>query len=433
MNYSIAIPSYKRAVQLQNKTLTCLNNNNIPKELINIFVIEEEYEEYLEKLNKNYYNKIIIGKLGLVPQKEFIQEYYPIGTRLIFLDDDVENVDLSLTEYKSLNEFFEDAFTTCEEVGIYLWSVYPVENKFFREKRPSKTIGLNFCIGAFYGIINRRDDDLNLELTRTSGNKEDVERSILYYLKDGKTLRYNRIGFKTKYYGVGGLGGLAERRDMMKADAILINKKYPAITRVKIRKNGLYEIVFVNKKEKATLPSVEATLPSVEDKGVLELPKIEPSEDNLLEVYNLLDSITLPVLTNKMGRAKTFGRHRAITMGLIRGRVTKKYELSRHSLKYPLLYEALMKFGKTIVPFEFNAIHVNHNLVCPRHLDASNTGNSLLVSFGDYEGCNIVVEGHGEYNTNCSPIVFNGATCYHYNTPLKSGNKYSLVFFTNYA
>ena len=204
MNYSIAIPSYKRAVQLQNKTLTCLNNNNIPKELINIFVIEEEYEEYLEKLNKNYYNKIIIGKLGLVPQKEFIQEYYPIGTRLIFLDDDVENVDLSLTEYKSLNEFFEDAFTTCEEVGIYLWSVYPVENKFFREKRPSKTIGLNFCIGAFYGIINRRDDDLNLELTRTSGNKEDVERSILYYLKDGKTLRYNRIGFKTKYYGVAG-------------------------------------------------------------------------------------------------------------------------------------------------------------------------------------------------------------------------------------
>jgi hypothetical protein len=81
MNYSIAIPSYKRAVQLQNKTLTCLNNNNIPKESINIFVIEEEYEDYLEKLNKNYYNKIIVGKLGLVQQREFIQEYYPIGTR----------------------------------------------------------------------------------------------------------------------------------------------------------------------------------------------------------------------------------------------------------------------------------------------------------------------------------------------------------------
>jgi hypothetical protein len=72
-------------------------------------------------------------------------------------------------------------------------------------------------------------------------------------------------------------------------------------------------------------------------------------------------------------------------------------------------------------------------LVCPRHLDPSNTGKSLLVSFGDYEGCNIVVEGYGEYDTNCSPIVFNGSKYYHYNTPLKSGNKYSLVFFTNYA
>jgi hypothetical protein len=38
----------------------------------------------------------------------------------------------------------------------------------------------------------------------------------------------------------------------MRINTLLIKEKYPSFTRVKIRKNGLYEIVFLNKKEKAT-------------------------------------------------------------------------------------------------------------------------------------------------------------------------------------
>lgn len=427
MSYFIAIPSYKRASQLQKKTLTTLFNNNIPKELINVFVIEEEYKDYLDTLNKDYYNEIIIGKLGLVQQREFIQKFYKVGTKIVSLDDDVENIDLSLTAYDSLDNFFQDAFTKCEEKGIYLWSVYPVFNPFFRKDRPDITEGLSFCIGAFYGYIKRDDEDLKLCLTR-EGNKEDVERSILYWLKDGKTLRFNKVGFKTKYYGVGGLGGLKERIELMKRDALAIQAKYPTFTRIKIRKNGLYEIVF---KEPKSVSNNKLKAKVEEYEGVLELPKIDPSSEDLLDVYNLLESITIPCVDNGTGRSGTFGRHRAMTMGMIRARVSREYGLSLNSRKNPELYEALIKFGKTIVPFDFNAIQVNHNVVCPRHLDAYNSGNSCLISFGDYEGCNLVIEGYGEYNTNCSPIVFNGAKVYHYNTPLKSGNKYSLVFFTN--
>lgn len=427
MTYIIAIPSYKRASQLQKKTLSCLYNAGIPKEKINVFVIKEEYDEYLETLNKDYYNELIVGKLGLVQQREFIQQHYPVGTKIVSLDDDVEKIDLSLTSYESVDGFFKDAFAKCEEKGIYLWSVYPVFNPFFRKERPDITEGLSYCIGAFYGYINRNDEDLKLILTR-EGNKEDVERSILYWLKDGKTLRFNKIGFKTKYYGVGGLGGLKERLEIMKREAFAIQAKYPLFTRIKIRKNGLYEIVL---KEPKLVSNNKLKAKVEEDKGVLELPKIDPSREDLLEVYNLLESITIPCVDNGRGRAGTFGRHRAMTMGMIKARVSRKYGLSYNSKKYPALYEALMKFGKTIVPFEFNAIHVNHNVVCPRHLDPYNSGKSLLVSFGDYEGCNIMVEGHGEYNTNCSPLIFDGSKAYHYNTPLKSGNKYSLVFFTN--
>lgn len=424
MNYIIAIPSYKRASQLQNKTLTFLFNAGISKERINVFVIEEEYEEYLAILNKDYYNQLVIGKAGLVPQREFIQNYYPVGTHLISLDDDIEEVDLSLSSYTELNAFFEDAFKQCVEKGSYIWSVYPVYNAFFRKNRPDVTECLSFCISAFCGYINRHDEDLKLVLTR-EGNKDDVERSILYWLKDGKTLRFNKIGFKTKYYGVGGLGGLKERLEPMKTGAIAIHEKYPDLTRIKIRKNGLYEIVFKKTKTKSK---------TISQNESIEKPiqfTIDPSRDDIQEVYSLLENITVPCNDGKLGRARTFGRHRAMTLGMIRARNTKKYGLSYNSKKYPNLYDAIMRLGKSIVPFEFNAIHINHNVVCPRHLDPYNSGKSLLVSLGDYEGCNLVIEGHGEYNTNCSPLIFDGAKSYHYNTPLIRGNKYSLVFFTN--
>jgi hypothetical protein len=118
-------------------------------------------------------------------------------------------------------------------------------------------------------------------------------------------------------------------------------------------------------------------------------------------------------------------------MGMIRARKTREYGLSYNSKKHPELYDALMRLGKTIVPFPFNAIHVNNNVVCPRHLDPYNTGSSVIVSIGDYEGCELEIEGFGVFDTNCHPLLFNGAKYYHWNKPLISGDKYSFVFFTN--
>jgi hypothetical protein len=56
-------------------------------------------------------------------------------------------------------------------------------------------------------------------------------------------------------------------------------------------------------------------------------------------------------------------------------------------------------------------------------------GKKRSVSFGEYEGCNIVIE-NKEYNTNCNPVIFNGAEMEHWNSDLIGGNKYSLVYFS---
>jgi hypothetical protein len=246
MDYIIVIPSYKRPTILQNKTLTCLHNLGVPADKINIFIIEDEYVDYHNKLNRDYYNQLIIGKKGLVQQREFINTYYPANTKIISLDDDIDTIDLSLSKYTTIDEFFTDAFTECENRNCFIWSVYPVLNPFFRTSKKDIKEGLLYCIGAFYGYINRNDDDLELELTRVNGNKEDVERSIKYWLKDKKIIRFERVGFKTKYYGNdgGGLGTFKDRLELMKEATNKINNNYPSLTKIQIRKNGMYEIVF---------------------------------------------------------------------------------------------------------------------------------------------------------------------------------------------
>lgn len=130
----------------------------------------------------------------------------------------------------------------------------------------------------------------------------------------------------------------------------------------------------------------------------------------------------------KINNRFNFPKHRGAVYGITKGRVNRKVGLSYKSIKFPMIYEELQRIGKEICLFEFNSIQVNCNLVCPKHIDKSNVGKSLLVSFGNYEGCNIVIGGV-EYDAFHRPIIFDGGKIEHWNTPLESGIKYSLVFF----
>ena len=90
--------------------------------------------------------------------------------------------------------------------------MYPIFNPYFRKIVPEMTIELAYIVGAFYGIINRpKLKSLELTLLADS-NKEDVLRSILHFMQDAIVVRFNHIGFRTKYYGKsGGLGIFQER------------------------------------------------------------------------------------------------------------------------------------------------------------------------------------------------------------------------------
>lgn len=415
MLFNIAIPSLGRAKLLLEQTLSTLIFHNVPSNIVTIFVVEEEYELYRNLVPEEY--AIIIGKKGLVNQRQFITDYYNENDKIICLDDDIKLVDLSLSTFKTLMDFFQYAFETSIEKNSYIWSVYPVYNSFFRKDKKDYDTCLNMCIGAFYGIINRKScDDINLKITLTD-NKEDVERSILYFKNDGIVLRFNKIGFKTQYYGNdgGGMGTLKQRLENIVTSTKALEKEYPTYGKIKIRKNGIYE--FVLNKIKCFNP--------IDDKKVKQLTSIPEEEFNTLT--EMLNNATFD---NKVGKSnrRGFDKHKSLTFGLTKARFKGTVGLSRHTLKYPKIFEEVNRIGKLCCPFEYNAIHINKNVVCPPHIDSANNGVSALISFGDYEGCKIMIEDF-EYNAKLTPTIFNGSCLVHSNTPLISGTKYSLVFY----
>jgi hypothetical protein len=248
-DYIICIPSYKRAQVCNDKTLTTLEKNKIPASKIYVYVAnQEEYVLYKETLDPKLYHKLIVGKKGLVQQRDYIMSHWPKGKWIVFMDDDLAKIDLSLSsqfKHSNLDHFIEKAFEITAKENAYIWGVYPVYNPFFRKTKEEISSCLKYIVGAFYGIINRPQmKSLDLVITKANGQKEDVERTLKYFLADGKVIRFNKIGFETKYYGKeGGLGRFEDRLKPMKEASEKLEKKYGKYGYIKVRGNGMTEFV----------------------------------------------------------------------------------------------------------------------------------------------------------------------------------------------
>jgi len=160
---------------------------------------------------------------------------------------------------------------------------------------------------------------------------------------------------------------------------------------------------------------------------------VYPTENHYDTLYEMFQGIKFVKkkhggMDNRLG----FPEHRGGLFGMVRPKFPKTKNpvplLSMYSRKYPKVYEEIQRIGKLIVPFEYKAVQVNHNLECPPHRDKNNKSRSVLVSFGEYTGGDIVIEGI-EYNAYHTPIEFDGCKMTHWNKPIH-GNKYSLVYFS---
>jgi hypothetical protein len=238
MDYVIAIPSYKRAATIRDKTLALLNRHNVPKDIITIFVANSEEKTEYEYLNPGY--TFVVGVIGMGAIRNFITNHYPIGTRIMNMDDDIKDfkqlVSGKLTEVESLHTVFMNGFTFLEEHGARLFGFYPVANAFFMKDKIRTD--LRYIIGSVWGIINP-GPILNVTLD----DKEDVQRTLMMYVMDGIVVRYENYCPVTAYYKEKGGMMLERTKERIDASARAIVRAFPYMAKLKTtKKSGFTEV-----------------------------------------------------------------------------------------------------------------------------------------------------------------------------------------------
>jgi hypothetical protein len=244
------IPSLSRIETLKKKSLKLLIN----KKDIYVFVIKTEYEAYREAIDPSIH--IIVGPLGLHHMRNFIRLYFPEGTKMVCLDDDITQLCIMKENHSIENKktaaryplyplndlsFLEDAFDTLEKTGLKMFGIYPVKNGYFMKTLSYKSTDLRFCVGAFWGCINEHSNDLMIHIEE----KEDFERTLLYYKKDNGVLRFNTICADTKYYKEkGGLQSMGvDRKETSKLSCKYLLATFPEYCKLYTsKKSGIHEV-----------------------------------------------------------------------------------------------------------------------------------------------------------------------------------------------
>jgi hypothetical protein len=223
MDYKIAICSHNRIDTLKKKTLRVLELYGIEKEKIFVFVAPDEVADYRAAL-LGY--TVVEGALGLCANRNAVVAYFPEGTPVFFLDDDIRGFLEYTTQNQRHERQLEDlhalivrGFEEVQKAGLSLWGIYPVANG--RWMKPCLTRGLLFCYGCSFGLLIRKDT-LNQQ-----SFKEDYERSLRFYKRDGSVLRLNWVApLQSFCRGSGGLN--AERTaEKEKEGCERLQKEFP--------------------------------------------------------------------------------------------------------------------------------------------------------------------------------------------------------------
>ena len=254
MSWVIAIPSYKRAETLRDKTLAALKTYKIPKDKIHIFVANKEEEAtYKATLDPSTYGHMHIAVPGMAAVRNYITRYFPIGKPIFNLDDDIRGfLEYSPTARRhekplsNLTSVIEEGFAAARKTGFRLFGFYPVPNGFFMKSTCSTD--LKYVIGSAWGIINPGPI-----LTVTIDDKEDYLRTVMMYLLDGGVLRFNNVSMQSAYYKE--TGGMQETRTMKRIEtsAKAMVAAFPDLVKINLtKKSGMPEVRLRDAREEPT-------------------------------------------------------------------------------------------------------------------------------------------------------------------------------------
>ena len=236
MNYEIAIPSYNRTAILSSHTLSMLESFKIPHSILTVFVASAEEEvKYREVVPATI--RIVVGEKGVRAIRNIITNHYPEDAWVVSIDDDIDGfVECVSTKERrpvtDLDAWIRTAFQECVKKNYNLWGIYPMNNPFYSFKLKPMSQDRKFCIGHFFGVINKK-------VTTHIDYKEDYERSIRYTKRDGGVIRFNHISAVTKFGRKGGVDKTAkERLPVYKKEIEYLVAEFPNIIRLNPKREG---------------------------------------------------------------------------------------------------------------------------------------------------------------------------------------------------
>ena len=432
MDYQVAIPSYRRPTELARKSYQMLVKGGVPVDRITVFVASaHEADLYRAALPDG--TRIVVGVLGLAAQRAFIHKYYTEGQLILFVDDDLTHLKklsgdrlITLTD---IHSFVEEAFAKMHEVGSKIFSIYPAASSMYMKEQPEFSTELRYLMGGFYGIVNRDPPELLY-----GDNQEDKERTLRYWKRDKKLLRFNHITMITRFYTPGGMDSPTRKADTEAATMQMV-KEFPGLVKqIHKAKAGYHDLRFINpaKAEDAIDSAVEvlplrAGYEAARDKLLAALAKTHipklgnPSKPEHRKRHGVrADNI------GSIGRTATYG------FGNTRAKGIAEFKWNK---KNPEVLRAMIEFGNKVVPpgWKYTAITLNKDVLARKHRDPNNVGRSVIIGIGNYKGGALRVWDEDDtvsedYDLKDRPTMFNGALRPHETQPFE-GERYTLIFY----
>lgn len=236
--FRVAIPSFNRASILANTTIKALIAGGIKE--CHIFLPGNQIVEYMKELNHlditiKYCITLVEG-IGNV--RNYIREYFDVGTQVFMIDDDIINVYRRKDIIVNLHDFIQNCFKQCIEVGSTLWGVQLFNNQFFL--RDGINTKLTYINGSFTGFI-RTKDEIKVDIN----HMEDYLFSILHFARDGALCKFSDVWLDTKpFLQEGGIigqqGGLEFRKKSAEINALKLLEYFPDC--LSIKKSIKYDI-----------------------------------------------------------------------------------------------------------------------------------------------------------------------------------------------
>jgi hypothetical protein len=265
--YRVVIPSYQRPERLMHQTLSTLRSKHVPMELVDVFIHDNDpfIDHYQDLETVIGFTLYVSPARGIGEQRQYIVDTYPAGTRLVGMDDDIEEVIrttgprwANVLPVDDLHSRFVEMFNWCELEGLYVWGTAPVNNPFFmKEWGTPPSVGLKLCMFTLFGWINRPGHPVH---TQTVQYKDEQEFSLRAWWYDGAALRADDMAVKTVFYADGGCTAAGRNWQQVEDSTVSLMQQWPDLITRNTKKGSDWPEVKLARRKRTEGHSVD-TLP----------------------------------------------------------------------------------------------------------------------------------------------------------------------------